>query len=471
MSNIGILSVLPPLFAIILAIFTRQVILSLAVGIWIGWTFLYSFNPLLGAKGTIDTMLGVFGDTGNTSVIIFSALVGGLISLIQVSGGVDGFVKYVTGKNVVDTPRKAQMLAWILGIVIFIESTIKILIVGTVCRPIFDKMKISREKLSYIADSTSAPICMLIPLNAWGAFVIALLSSQGVDNPVETLISSIAFNFYAIITVIMVLFVVIFDVNIGQMRRAEMRVKLTGELHEKGAKLFLDEEAVLKKPVTDKGSPLNMIVPIGAMTVFMPVALYITGEGNIMKGSGSLAVLWSVLLAILVGGIYYRVKKVLNLSQIMDTVIKGAGGMISLAILMVLAFSLGETCKRLGTGNYIAGLVVEVISPGLIPALVFAASAFVAFSTGTSFGTFALMIPLAVPLSQNSDVNLALSVSAVLGGGVFGDHCSPISDTTIVASMASLCDHIDHVNTQLPYALVSALIALLLYLVAGFLAV
>jgi len=207
------------------------------------------------------------------------------------------------------------------------------------------------------------------------------------------------------------------------------------------------------------------------MTVFMPVALYITGEGNIMKGSGSLAVLWSVLLAILVGGIYYRVKKVLNLSQIMDTVIKGAGGMISLAILMVLAFSLGETCKRLGTGNYIAGLVVEVISPGLIPALVFAASAFVAFSTGTSFGTFALMIPLAVPLSQNSGVNLALSVSAVLGGGVFGDHCSPISDTTIVASMASLCDHIDHVNTQLPYALVSALIALLLYLVAGFLAV
>jgi len=212
-SNIGILSVLPPLFAIILAIFTRQVILSLAVGIWIGWTFLYSFNPLLGAKGTIDTMLGVFGDTGNTSVIIFSALVGGLISLIQVSGGVDGFVKYVTGKNVVDTPRKAQMLAWILGIVIFIESTIKILIVGTVCRPIFDKMKISREKLSYIADSTSAPICMLIPLNAWGAFVIALLSSQGVDNPVETLISSIAFNFYAVVTVMMVLFVVIFDVK------------------------------------------------------------------------------------------------------------------------------------------------------------------------------------------------------------------------------------------------------------------
>jgi Na+/H+ antiporter NhaC len=204
------------------------------------------------------------------------------------------------------------------------------------------------------------------------------------------------------------------------------------------------------------------------MSVAMPIGLLITGNGNLTQGSGSTAVLWAVLLAIAVAGLMYLFQRLMNLKEVMDIILKGAGGMIPLALLMILAFSLGKTCRTLGTGNYIADIASKFMTSEFVPAVVFASSAFVAFSTGTSFGTFALMIPLAVPLVSSLDANLPLAVSAVLGGGVFGDHCSPISDTTMVASMASACDHIDHVNTQLPYALLSAGLSLILYMIFGF---
>jgi Na+/H+ antiporter NhaC len=237
-----------------------------------------------------------------------------------------------------------------------------------------------------------------------------------------------------------------------------------------------------------------MIVPIVVMSLFMPVALIITGLQNLSaiegmkvafgealrevgllgilaEGSGSTAVFWSVMLSIVVASLMTRFQKSLSGKEIIELILKGAGGMISLALLMMLAFSLGATCKALGTGAFVAGAISGSLPAGLVPLLVFLVAAFIAFSTGTSFGTFALMIPLAVPLALNLDVSLPLVVSAVLGGGVFGDHCSPISDTTIVASMASACDHIDHVNTQLPYALISAGIAAVIYLIVGLIAV
>lgn len=209
------LSVLPPLIAIILAIWTRQVFISLGAGIWIGWTILSGWNPLSGFAGTLNSFVTVFQDAGNARIIMFSALVGSLIALTQRSGGVKGFVTLLLSKKWIKSGKGAQMLAWILGVVIFIESSIKVLIVGTISRPLFDQLKVSREKLSYIADSTSAPICMLIPLNAWGAFVIGLLKSQGIKNPTSVLLASIPLNFYALITVLFVLLLIILQFDLA----------------------------------------------------------------------------------------------------------------------------------------------------------------------------------------------------------------------------------------------------------------
>jgi tetracycline resistance efflux pump len=212
-----------------------------------------------------------------------------------------------------------------------------------------------------------------------------------------------------------------------------------------------------------------MLLPILVMVVMMPIGLFITGDGNITQGSGSTSVFWAVLAALLTAAILYQVQRIFKLNEMVDLFFKGVGGLMPMAILMVLAFAIGATCKELGTGIYVATQAKELLSPALVPAIVFLVSAFIAFSTGTSFGTFAIMIPIAVPMAFSMDVNLSAAIAAVLGGGVFGDHCSPISDTTIVASMASASDHIDHVRTQLPYSILVGSVALLFYLAVGIL--
>jgi len=465
----GWVSILPPLIAITLAILTRQVFISLGLGIWVGWIILSHGNLLVGLAATLEAFVKVFQDADNTRIILFSTMIGSLIALTQRSGGVSGFVNFLIKHNWIKGRRGAGFLAWLLGVVIFIESSIKILIVGTIGRPLFDQLKISREKLSYIADSTSAPVCMLIPLNAWGAFVVGLLAAQGVADPTSILLKSIPLNFYSIITVMMVLIIALTGFDFGPMRKAERRVSEEGHLLREGAVPLVDESIIEMKPIEGRRHlARNMLIPVIVMSLAMPLFLAITGQGSITHGSGSTAVLWSVMLAIAIAGIFYRAQKLMSVKEIMDLILKGAGGMISLAILMMLAFALGQTCKMLGTGAYIASVTAPFLSTKIVPAVIFAVAAIVAFATGTSFGTFALMIPLAVPMAAATGVHLPLVVSAVLAGGVFGDHCSPISDTTIVASMASACDHIDHVNTQLPYALVSASITFLLFIAAGF---
>lgn len=470
MDTWGWLAILPPVIAITMAILTRQVYFSLGLGIYVGWVILSRGNPLTGLAATLEAFVNVFRDPDNTRIILFSAMVGSLIALMQRSGGVNGFVNFILRKNLIKGRRAAQVLAWILGVIVFIESSIKILIVGTICRPLFDQLKISREKLAYIADSTSAPICMLIPLNAWGAFVVGLLSAQGEADPTTILIHSIPLNFYSILTVLMVLVVAITGWDAGPMRKAERRVAQEGKLLRDGAVPLVDEDIIEMRPIAGKPQRAsNMLIPIITMSLAMPLFLIITGKGNITHGSGSTAVFWAVSLAIALAAILYRIQKLISAKEIMDLILKGAGGMISLALLMLLAFALGSTCKVLGTGRFIAQVTAGTVNPALVAALTFIASAFVAFATGTSFGTFALMIPLAVPLAHSVGASLPLVVAAVLAGGVFGDHCSPISDTTIVASMASACDHIDHVNTQLPYALLCAGGALVLFLIGGWL--
>ena len=470
METVGWLSILPPIFAIVLAIKTKQVYISLFFGIWLGWLILSGGNPIAGTAKTLDVCVNVFTDPDHTKVILFSAMVGALIAFTQYSGGMEGFVNWIVGRGLVRGKKQAGLLAWIVGMVIFVESSICVLITGAVARPLFDRFKISREKLAYIADSTSAPKCVLIPLNAWGAYIIGLLAQQGIENPVRVMLSSMPFNFYAILAILFVLAVILFEKDIGPMREAERRVREEGKLLRDGAEPLVSAEvsSITKK----EGVPpraFNMLLPILAMVVMMPVGLLITGRGNLMNGSGSTSVFWAVLLGITLGGFAYRIQKIMTLREIVDLFMRGVGGLIPLAILMVFAYAIGETCIQLGTGIFVASVAKSTLPIQIIPMLLFLVAAFIAFSTGTSWGTFAIMIPIGVPMISMMGLNPGLIVGAVLGGGVFGDHCSPISDTTIIASMASATDHIDHVRTQIPYAVIAAGIAIILYLIMGML--
>lgn len=469
METYGWLSILPPLLAIFLAIKTKHVYISLVLGIWLGWTIIHSWNPVLGLIHTLGALVDVFKDEDNTRVILFSGLVGAIITFTQYSGGMKGFINWVVGKGLVRTRKSAGLLAWFLGFIIFIEANICVLVSGAVTRPIFDKLKISREKLSYILDSTSAPKCILIPLNAWGAFVIGLLIIQGVENPVKVLISSMPFNFYAIFALLLVLIVVVTEKDFGPMKKAEHRVRVENKLLRDGAEPLISTEVVTME--AKEGIPpraLNMILPVVTMVIMMPVVLLITGKGNLMEGSGSASVLWAVIAGLVVGAVAYRVQGIMKVKEITDIFMKGVGGLIPLASLMILAFAIGDICDALGTGPFVAQAAKSTLNPGIIPTVIFLVSCFIAFSTGTSWGTFAIMIPIAVPMINIIGLHPGLIIAAVLGGGVFGDHCSPISDTTIIASMASATDHIDHVRTQLPYALTAAGFSLILFIIFGF---
>jgi tetracycline resistance efflux pump len=464
----GWLSVIPPLFAILLAIKTRQVFLSLFLGIVVGWIIISKGNILIGFESSIQSIIDVFQDAGNTRVVIFCALVGALISLTQANGGVQGFVDLIQKKNIVTSRKRATVFSFFVGCIVFIESSISCLVTGTIFHPIFEKFKISREKLAYICDTTSSPICILIPLNAWGAYVVSLLEKESVGNPVQTFLSTIPLNFYAILSVLFAGFIAFSFKDFGSMKKAEKRSFETGNTIADGAVPMISEEVASLKPkkgIQHKSS--NMIIPIGVMIIMMPISLFITGNGDLTSGSGSTSVLWSVLAAIIVAGTISLLQKILSLKEVMDFTLKGISGLVPLAILMVLAFSIGDTCRTLGTGEYVASLSRDFLSPSLIAPVIFITSAFISFSTGTSWGTFAIMIPIAVPTAVFAASSLPLSIAAVLSGSVFGDHCSPISDTTIVSSMASACDHIDHVRTQMPYAITMAIVAALLFWFTG----
>jgi Na+/H+ antiporter NhaC len=469
MDSYGWLSILPPLLAIFLAIKTKHVYFSLTLGIWLGWTIMNQWNPLTGAIQTVNALVGVFANADSTRVILFSAMIGAIITFTQYSGGMQGFINSVMERGFVKTRKSAGLLAWFLGFIIFIEANICVLVSGAVSRPIFDKMRISREKLAYILDSTSAPKCIIIPLNAWGAYVLSLLAAQGIEDPVRVFITSIPFNFYAFLAIFLVIFVILKGKDFGPMKTAEKRVLEEGKLLRNGAEPLITDDVVMMqaKPGISPRA-INMILPVATMVIMMPVVLIITGNGNLMDGSGSLSVLWAVICGLAVGAIAYRVQKIMTGREITEVFMKGVSGLMPLASLMILAYAIGNTCDSLGTGPYVAQIAKSTLNPGLIPAILFIVSCFIAFSTGTSWGTFAIMIPIAVPMINIIGLHPGIIIAAVLGGGVFGDHCSPISDTTIISSMAAATDHIDHVRTQIPYAFTAAGAAIVLFLVFGF---
>lgn len=494
MEGYGFWSLVPPVVAILLAILTKQVFISLLFGIFLGYVIIADGNPLLGFFQSVDGIVEVLQDAGNARTVIFCALVGALIVFMQRSGGVAGFIQLVSrrleryeDKNSHRGRRMVQLFAWATGVLIFVESSISVLTVGTLYRPLFDKLGISRERLAYVADSSSAPSSILIPFNGWGAFIMGLLAAQGFSDPFATMIRSVGYNFYPILALILVLIVIFTDWNIGPMKKAEQRVRETGKVLWDNAQPVVDEELTeieTKEGITPRA--YNMVLPIVVMVLLMPIMLAYTGWAAALEqdpgssglnrillaigqGSGSTAVLIAVIGSILISMVVYKAQRILGIREMVDLTIKGIAGLMPLAILILLAFALGALCRQLETGPYVASIAREWLAPGLVPMLTFFIGCFIAFSTGTSWGTFAIMIPISVPMAQELGGDVYLTIAAALGGGVFGDHCSPISDTTILSSMASATDHIDHVKTQLPYALLAGSGAALLYLVMGYL--
>ncbi len=494
MENYGFWSVLPPVIAIALAMRTRQVLISLLAGILTGTIILHNAAVGKGIAGAVTLIVDLFKSDGNTKTIIFTLLMGVLIAFIQFSGGVEGFIRSVKLGEIPDSRaglialrRRQSLLAAATGVVVFVESNISALTTGTLFRPLFDRLKIPREKLAYIADSTSAPINILIPLNAWGGFIMGLLLLQGFANPFATMLNSMIYNFYPMLTIAMVFIIAYTGRDFGPMRKAVERADREGKLIADGAVPMVSEEITMlhtKEGVRPRA--FNMFIPMALMVLSIPVMLVHTGWSSVPddvgmtlpqkvhhalgQASGSTAVLYSVLIAITGAVILYMAQRILTLKEITGLTVKGISGMTQMALIMVMAFAIGELCNRLGTGNYVAEVSRDFLSPSLIPFIIFIISCFIAFSTGTSWGTFAIMIPIAVPMAEGFDTNVHMAIAAALGGGVFGDHCSPVSDTSIISSLASASDHIDHVKTQVPYALVTGSISAAIYLVMGFIA-
>ncbi len=460
-------SVIPPLLAIGLAIATRQVILSLSIGLWMGAWLLGSGNPLVAIPQAIDAVINVFTDPGDTRVLVFTLVIGGLIATIEKLGGVRGFIHLLQEKKWVTGSGRAQWLAFGTGVVVFIESNITLLIAGAISRPLFDRYRVSREKLAYIIDATSAPICVLIPLNAWGAVIVSLLASSGIENPIDVFIGAILLNFYAIFAVLVCALVIWSDFDIGPMRAAQKRTA-EGRFLWPNAMPMVDPSLIeAEQSRQPQDSAKLMLLPVLALVLSMPLGLYVTGEGDLTAGSGSTSVLWAVLIALGTAWAIVLGSRRATLETLMQLFLKGAGGLLPVAMILLFSLALGDVANALGTGVFVAQLAQETIPSALLLPLLFLLSAFIAFSIGSSWGTFAIMIPLAMQIVAALDMNASVFLAAVLSGAVFGDHASPISDTTVVASMAAATDHIDHVRTQLPYALISAGLATVAFFVSG----
>jgi len=336
-----------------------------------------------------------------------------------------------------------------------------------VSRPLFDRFRTAREKLAYLIDSTSAPICILIPLNAWGAYNLGILQELGVEDPLGVLVGSIPLNFYAIFAVLLSGAVMVWGIDIGPMKKAEERAR-SGEVLWPDAQPLMDEK-VLSSGGPDRIPPraVNMLLPIGVMVLMMPISLVITGGGDLRAGSGSTSVLWAVLSGLGTAWILLLAQRAATMDELVRTALQGASGLVPLALILQLALALGGVTRELGTGIWVANVTSGLLPPAIFLPVVFLVSAGIAFSTGTSWGTFAIMLPIAVPAAMTMGLPLAPFVAAALSGGIFGDHASPISDTTIISSMAAATDHIDHVRTQLPYAAIAGLLAILSFGILG----
>ena len=481
----SVLSILPPLFAILLALVTHEAHLSLFIGIWLGSTLVVQ-HPISGLTYALDTyMVQTVTDHGHASILIFTMVFGGLIGVISANGGMAGAVhaaaRYATSN------RRSQLATVLMGFVIFFDDYANTLLVGNMMRPFTDRVKISREKLSYLVDSTAAPVASLAIISSWSVFQMSLLESPfeqfGISvNPYFTFIQSIPFSFYCILTLVFILINVMLKREYGPMHAAESRAISTGKVLADNAKPLLDPSLMQGKNITPSHWS-NAFIPIGVVVAVTIGGLIITGLKSVTMENPSLrdiigaadpyaSLIWgSCISSITAIGISVG-KGVLNLEKALESWVNGVRSMVMACIILVLAWTIGSVCKDLHTAEYLVSISSNVLTPNMLPFITFGTAAAISFSTGSSWATMSILVPVVVPMALHlmtldpnavveSPVFLA-TFASVLSGSVFGDHCSPISDTTILSSTASASDHIDHVKTQMPYALTVGVLAMTL---------
>jgi Na+/H+ antiporter NhaC len=471
----GWLSVLPPVIAISLALITKEVIFSLLMGILSG-TVIYSVLVGLGAAGalhvTIDLMIAKVG--ANASMVIFLAMLGALVVLVTRAGGSAAYGNWAARK--LKGKRSAGVAAGLLGILIFIDDYFNCLAVGAVMKPVTDKYNMSREKLAYIIDATAAPVCIIAPISSWAASVISYYPTQTGITGMQAFVGSIPMNLYAVLTLVMVLWLNLRkNGDFGPMAQAERRAE------EQGVSATIDDtgsDLVDKEKVSDKGTVLDLIVPVLFLVIFSVLAMLYYGgfwEGKDLFDAFGETDAGSALAlggfgALFVAFFVFVPRKLMSFTEFFAGVVDGVKSMVSALIILSLAWTISGVCRDLlATGPYVAELVQQSNLPVvLIPAIMFAIAAGLSFATGTSWGTFGILIPITIAVCDIVAPFLSVtSLSAVLAGSVFGDHCSPISDTTILSSTGAGCNHISHVATQIPYALTVAAVCFVGYIVAG----
>ena len=446
----SVFSLLPPLVAIIIAIWRKNALFALLCGVTLCYIMIANGHPIDSLTGTTVGIAQVFYSLGNVYIVSFSLLIGALVTLMNQSGAVNGFINHLASLNLVKNSRQASMLPTIIGTTIFTDTNLSMFTAGMASQKLFDQHKLSRARLAYLVDSTCAPISILFLINGWGAYVLGLLDGYSFNDPVGILIGTIGYNFYALIAVILAYYTAFSGKVFGPLKRAESLV-----------------QAKKKTTVDDVAPAYIMWLPMLTLLIGTFILLWLTGDGDIRRGSGAFSVFWSVFSALVFLVLLIISHKLMSFSTIVKTIVAGIKYMSPVVAILVLSFAFGDAIKALGTGAYVSQLINVEVPLFLIAPILFIAAAIMAFATGTSWGTFAILIPIAVPIAQQSGLPIEFLVAAVLGGGIFGDHASPISDTTIVASIASGCDHFEHVKTQLPYALVGAVLTLVIYVIIG----
>ncbi len=490
----GWLSIVPPLIAIGLALVFKDVLISLFLGIFAGALILYGWNPFTAFARSIDSFIAPsLADGGNASIVIFTTLLGGMVGVIGKSGGTQGIVERL--KPYATTSRRGQLATWAMGVLVFFDDYANTLIVGSTMRPITDKLKISREKLAYIVDSTAAPVASVIPISTWIGYEIGLIGAAfatiGLDwSPYAAFVASIPYRFYPLLALVLGFTIAASRRDLGPMLRAERRAARTGQLVAEGDRPLFDASGDRMTP--PEGTPLravNALLPILTVIGVTLLGLYRTGSAALDRAAyGSTldwlrdvfaaadsykALLWAALAGLTVA--LALAQKLLAVREAMEATVNGFQAMLLALTVLVLAWSIGAVCDQLHTADYVVGAVTGVLSPHWLPVLVFLLAAVISFATGTAWGTMAILMPLVIPIAHHLSLGAGTvvgdpgygtlmlgTVSSVLAGSIWGDHCSPISDTTILSSMASGCDHIAHVRTQMPYALGIGVVGMLL---------
>ena len=471
MVDAGLISIVPVVITLIIAVWSRNVIFGLTIGVFSGVLILNGANPFTGMSIMVqDYLVAEAATKSHMGILLLMIFIAGLVGLMEKSGGAAAFagmmIKYITGKT------KAQIGAWISGSLLFFTDSGTPLIVGPLFRPITDKLKISRAKLAWIIDSTASPVAVLVPFIGWGIYSQDLIGKQyeklGITGSAfEAYVLAVPFQFYSVIAVIMVPTIILAKADFGPMKKAEDNCT-------KG--ILLESAETLKaEAVTDvalsKAKPIMVWLPLGIMLTVMFALLVPQGfpmhmenmKDSAFRGALSTGYVFAALVLMLLMALY----KVRTLSEGFALYLKSMSNIIGILAILVLAWSLSSLGENLGTAQYISSLVDGRLPPFLIPASIFLVGGIISFSTGSSWGTYAILFPIVIPMAFQFDISLYVAIGAVLSGGLFGDHCSPISDTTILSATGAGCAQLDHVKTQLPYALFNGVCSVIAFIIAG----